>query len=87
MNAVRVETIIQADGELHLTRLPCRKGDRVEAIVLLLDTAAPTGPASDSAQAAEQRRAALERFQARADASRFRSVGPYPTRDELHERD
>lgn len=80
MNAVRIETTIQADGELHLTDLPCQKGDRVEAIVLVLDTAAANG-----ADAEARRRAALERFQARADASRFCSAGPYPARDELYE--
>ncbi len=60
MNAVRIETTILADGELHLTRLPCRQGDRVEAVVLILETAngrstdavretgqaAPPGPSS-----------------------------------------
>jgi hypothetical protein len=39
MNAVRVETTILTDGELHLTRLPCRQGDRVEAVVLILEAA------------------------------------------------
>jgi hypothetical protein len=86
MNAVRIETTIQTDGELHLTQLPCRKGDRVEAIVLVLDKVSPQGPTSGSVEVEEQRRAALERLQRRADASRFRSAGPYPTRDELHER-
>ena len=86
MNAVRIETTIQADGELHLTSLPCRKGDRVEAIVLLVEKGASQEPASTPTEAEERRRTALTRFQARADASRFRSAGPYPTRDELHER-
>lgn len=76
MNAVRIETTVQTDGELHLTQLPCRKGDRVEAIVLVLD------PAVEEKKRAE----ALQRFLARARASRFCSSGPYPSRDELHER-
>jgi hypothetical protein len=29
MNAVRVETTVEADGKLHLTDLPCRRGDKV----------------------------------------------------------
>jgi hypothetical protein len=33
MNAVRAETPVEADGELHLTELPCRRGDKVEAAV------------------------------------------------------
>jgi hypothetical protein len=37
VNAVRIETTILTDGELHLTRLPCRQGDRVEAVVLILE--------------------------------------------------
>jgi hypothetical protein len=43
MNAVRVETTVEADGELHLTELPCRRGDKVEAIVLILEQ--PSRPA------------------------------------------
>jgi hypothetical protein len=76
MDAFKVETSVGADGELHLTGLPCRKGNRVEVIVLITDS-----------NTAADRKEALKRFQARADASRFRSDGPYPTRDELHERD
>lgn len=83
MNAVRVEATIESDGELHLTELPCRRGDKVEAIVLVLE------PASRSAAGVERekvRAAALEQFLALARSSSFRSTGPYPTRDELHER-
>jgi hypothetical protein len=46
MNAVRVETTVEADGELHLTDLPCRRGDRVEAIVLILEQS--SRPAADT---------------------------------------
>jgi hypothetical protein len=75
MQAIRVETVVENDGELHLSRLPCRKGDHVEAIVLL-----PEGrPASD-------KEAARERFLEQARASQFRSAGKYPSRDELHDR-
>lgn len=34
MQAYRVETIVDEDGELKLTKLPFRAGDRVEVIVL-----------------------------------------------------
>jgi hypothetical protein len=76
MNAFRVETVVQTDGELHLSHLPCRKGDRVEAIVLIKDTGTQK----------EAREQALQRFLALARSSRFRSAGPYPTREELHDR-
>jgi hypothetical protein len=84
MNAIRIETTIQADGELHLTQLPYRRGDKVEAIVLgPVDVPASPPPDSDREK---QRAAAVEQFLALARASTFRSNGPYPTRDELHER-
>lgn len=41
MNAIRVETTVKADGELHLTDLPCRRGDKIEAIVLILEPSRP----------------------------------------------
>jgi hypothetical protein len=83
MNAVRVETTVEADGELHLTELPCRRGDRVEAIVLLLEPSCQPAPDMEREKV---RAAALDRFLALARSSSFRSAGPYPTRDELHER-
>jgi hypothetical protein len=80
MIATKIETTVQADGELHLTQLPCRKGDRVEAIILVLDNGV------DAAEDERKREEARKQFNALADASTFRSIGPYPTRDELHER-
>ena len=80
MIATKIETTVQNDGELHLTQLPCRKGDRVEAIILVLENGV------DEDEAEKKREEALKRFNALADASKFCSVGPYPTRDELHER-
>ena len=75
MNSMRVETIVQNDGELFFANVPCHKGERIEAILLLPD------------QDEEKLRAeALRRFTDRALRSKFRSVGPYPTREELHER-
>jgi hypothetical protein len=83
MNAVRVETTVQADGELHLTDLPCRRGDKVEAIVLILE---PSSRPVRNAEREKVRAAALDQFLALAQSSSFRSAGPYPPRDELHER-
>lgn len=83
MNAVRVETRIESDGELHLTELPCRRGDKVEAIILILERA--FRPAAD-VEREKVRAAAVEQFLELARSSSFRSSGPYPTRDELHER-
>ncbi len=34
MEAVRLQKVIEKDGELLLTELPCKKGQRVEVIVL-----------------------------------------------------
>jgi len=75
MNRIRVETIIQIDGEVHLSDVPCRKGDRVEAVLFVPDR-----------ECEDERRQAKQRFLERARSSTFRSEGPYPTRDELHER-
>lgn len=75
MASIRVRAVIEADGELHLSNLPCRKGDEVEAIVILPEEA--TEP---------QRKAARQRLLEHARSSGFHSAGPYPSRDELHER-
>ena len=83
MNAARVETTVEADGELHLRELPCRRGDKVEAIVLILTQSSQPDPDGEREKA---RAAALQHFLALARASSFHSAGPYPTRDELHER-
>ena len=82
MNGIRVETTVEADGELHLTDLPCRRGDKVEALVRILE---PSRPGTE-AEREKARAAALAQFLALARSSAFRSAGPYPTRDELHER-
>ena len=83
MNAIRVETTVEADGELHLTDLPCRRGDKVEAIVIILEQSSPLAADPEREKA---RAAVLDQFLALARSSSFRSAGPYPTRDELHER-
>ena len=73
MNAFKIQTVIETDGELHLTGLPCRKGNRVEVIVLVTDQTTEA-----------QREEALQRLLARAQASTFKSEGPYPSRDDYH---
>jgi len=83
MNAVRVETTVEADGELHLTELPCRRGDKVEAIVLILE---PSSRPPLDGEREKTRAAALAQFLTLARSTSFRSAGPYPSRDELHER-
>ncbi len=75
MSAVKINSIVEKDGELQLTNLPCRKGDHVEATLVIRPQVTE-----------EEREAALQRLIERAKASTFRSTGPYPTRDELHER-
>jgi hypothetical protein len=83
MNAVRVETTVESDGELHLSELPCRRGDKVEAIIRILE---PSSRPTADAKREKDRAAAVEQFLALARSSSFRSTGPYPSRDELHER-
>jgi hypothetical protein len=75
MQAVKMNAWVEKDGELHLTGLPCKKGDYMEVILLI-----PNRPTE------EERQEALKRMQERAEQVQFRSTGPYPTRDELHER-
>ena len=75
MQAVKTQAWIETDGELHLRGLPSKKGDYVEVIILIPDR--PTE---------EERQEALTRMKERAERMQFRSTGPYPTRDELHER-
>jgi hypothetical protein len=75
MNPIHVETTIESDGILHISNLPCRKGDRVEAIIVIPQ---PNEPRSQNA--------AKLRFLARARQSAFRSSTAYPNREELHER-
>ena len=76
MNPIHIETTIESDGILHIANLPCRKGDLVEAIIVL-----PQQKESSFQDAAKQR------FLTRVRQSSFRSSMPYPSRDELHERD
>jgi hypothetical protein len=88
MNATRIETTIEVDGELHLTSLPVRKGDRIEAVLRSLDEDASESQFKPglAEAAANQREAARREFLELARSSTFRSTAVYPTRDELHER-
>lgn len=83
MNAIRIETTVEDDGVLRLTELPCRRGDKVEAIILILE---PSSRPPGDAEKEQARTAAVEHFLTLARSSTFHSVGPYPRRDELHER-
>ncbi len=73
--SIHVEAIAEADGEVRFANLPCRRGDRVAAEIRVQTP-------SDAAE----RRAARQRVLDLMRRSRFVSRGPYPTRDELHER-
>ena len=75
MRAIKLQMFVEQDGELHLTGLPCKKGDQLEVILLFEDQ--PTEV---------ERQEALRRFQEHARKANFQSPGPYPSRDELHER-
>ena len=75
MNPIHVEATIESDGVLHIANLPCRKGDRVEATIVL---------SQQNQSSAHQ--AARQRFLARARQTQFQSSGIYPSREELHER-
>lgn len=75
MTMIHREAIVEEDGELHLSELPCHKGDRVKAIIVIRN--------GDGEEFREQAR---QRLLESARASTFRSEGKYPTRDELHER-
>ncbi len=75
VSSIRIRTVVETDGELHVRNLPCRKGDEVEAIVML-----PDHPTDEQCMAAKQR------FLDRARSSQLKSPGKYPSREELHER-
>lgn len=76
MDAIHIETVVESDGELHITNLPYHKGDRVRAMIAI-----------HNEPKERERESARQRLLERSRRSQFRSSGPYPTRDELHERD
>jgi hypothetical protein len=69
-----VATPVETDGELHLTELACRHGDKVEAIVLILEQ--PSRPAQ-GAERDKARAAAVDQFLAFARSSSLRLASPY----------
>lgn len=75
MEGIHVVAVAEKDGEVRFENLPCRKGDSVEAIVLLPPDVAD-----------RDKRLARQRLLDHIRSHKFRSEGPYPTRDELHER-
>jgi hypothetical protein len=75
MTTIERELIVQNDGELFLSHLPCRKGDVVIAKLVITNDAP-----------AKSREAALAEFLRLARSSAFRSEGSLPRREELHER-
>lgn len=84
MNGFKIETTVQTDGELHLSGLPCHQGDKIEGILLIKNA---TFDSDDrERKRAQEREEGRREFLALARASKFRSTGPYPTRDEIYER-
>ena len=45
MQAIKVETTVEKEGELHLTNLPVHPPQRVEVIVLVPEETTPAPPA------------------------------------------
>lgn len=81
MHAVRLETTVETEGELTLKDLPCREGDRVEVIVLILG---PANPANAADREADRTRGeALQRFLEQARASLARA-GKQPAAGDEH---
>ena len=81
--ALRVETVVLPGHRLEIIAPGFPDGTAVEVTVLPLTP----GPGSSSNPEWEAvRLKALDRILKRSQASKFRSDGPYPTRDELHER-
>jgi hypothetical protein len=74
MGCVHIRTVVAVDGELHLSNLPCHKGDEVDAVVQFGQPGRSPGSAA--------RRRLIEH----AKASTFKSNGPYPSWEELHGR-
>ena len=88
MITFRVTTDIKDDRRVVLTLPPGVPTGQAELVVTVASStpddrrAHVSGVGSDDKSRAE----AVAHFLALAQASTFRSTGPYPTRDELHER-
>lgn len=81
--ALRVETTVLPGHRLEISAPDLPEGGKVEVIVRLLEQSPQPVRDADRERARE---AAIGQFMSLARSSSFRSVGPYPTRDELHER-
>ncbi len=44
MEAIRLHKVVEKDGEIFVTGLPCKKGQHVEVILLTEPSAAPRRP-------------------------------------------
>jgi hypothetical protein len=81
--ALRLETTVLPGHRLEVSDPELPDGATVEVIVVLPEQSSQSAPDTEQEQA---RAAALDQFLALARSSSFRSAGPYPARDELHER-
>jgi len=82
MITFKLTTDVPDDHKVVLTLPPSIPTGRAELTV----TIAPATPAKNAVTDEKDRVAAVDEFLRLARASTFRSTGPYPTRDELHER-
>jgi hypothetical protein len=81
--ALRVETTVLPGHRLEINAPDLPEGGKVEVVVRLLEQ--PSRPVPD-AERERERASTIAQFMTLARSSSFRSAGPYPTRDELHER-
>jgi hypothetical protein len=82
-SALRVGTTVLPGHRLEVSSPELPEGANVEVIVLLSEELSQPVPGAERERA---RAAAIAQFLTIARSSSFRSAGPYPTRDELHER-
>lgn len=80
--ALRLETTVLPGNRIEVSAPELPEGARVEVIVLVQESSRSV----PDMRREKERTAALSQFLALARSSSFRSAGPYPTRDDLHER-
>jgi hypothetical protein len=83
LSALRLEATVLPGNRIEVSAPELPEGAKVEVIVLIREQSSRATPEGEREKA---RAAALDQFLALARSSPFRSAGPYPTRDELHER-
>jgi hypothetical protein len=81
--ALRVETTVLPGHRLEVSAPELPEGVKVEVIVLVPEQSIWPVPDAERERA---RAAAITQFLTLARSSSLRSAGPYPSRDELHER-